>query len=542
VSAADVNYCARVIEHYSQSQQRKVSSKLRRRLVSCQAERAAELVVGVRTGRSVLVDDPVGTGKTVVALAAAARLLQSRSVDRVLVVAPNTVVADQWEQRARDILLGGFFDKVPSRHSTPPQPWQKGMVRVVTRRTMGSPPTGTARHLVIVDEAHRGLQHDGKFRKRLEKWGTNNWFMLVTATPFQFSMAGLTTMLQVGGMKSADVSALLEYGQAASNAFKAFHAEGASPDPAEKEHLSELRHQAEAALAHYRRGCSLGEALKVPHPPPLDAPASLDRIQTAPTWRDACEVARLVPELVGLGKGDAFQRRLVSSSEAFWNGAAGTDLERLAATSAPVKKFTTSLRAALGTGTEHPKVAATVAKATTWANQDRRHVLVYCVWTESADAIAKALRAVKGRDFDVERPTGTEVPGPLKRRFQRPPGTGRPVVLVLQDRFSESIDLDGGAPRLIHHDLPWNPARVRQRWGRVVRASSNFEKVPPHGIYVPVLDVHTDERLHHTVLRRYQIGDSVLVPLDAAEGEPGDSDTDDQSVFDTGNFEIFADT
>lgn len=30
-------------------------------------------------------------------------------------------------------------------------------------------------------------------------------------------------------------------------------------------------------------------------------------------------------------------------------------------------------------------------------------------------------------------------------------------MLVLPDRFSESIDLDGGNPSTDHHDLTWNP-------------------------------------------------------------------------------------
>jgi len=65
-------------------------------------------------------------------------------------------------------------------------------------------------------------------------------------------------------------------------------------------------------------------------------------------------------------------------------------------------------------------------------------------------------------------------------------------------------------PCLVHHDLPWTPARVTQRWGRVVRAGSNFAAVAETDIYVPILDLEADRRLFDTVKARAAIGDLLL--------------------------------
>jgi hypothetical protein len=535
VSDADVGFCTKVIDCYADQQKRGPDQTVRSRLVAAQARRAAELVSRVRSGRAVLVDDPVGTGKTVITLAAAARLLACRSVDRVLIVAPNSTVAEQWEDRARQVNRGAYFTRVARRASKGTPKWQQGMLRVVTRRELPSPPPGDARHLVIVDEAHRGLQTTSSTHDRLSEWKDAGRLMLVTATPFQMSMTGLTTMLEVGHVQADDVDALRRYGRDASAAIRARLETNTNPNAAELEALHELSAQATAALARYRGNISLTSELGIPHPPRLDDPASLCRVPASGDWRDAFEVARLVPDLVGLHNGDAFQRRLVSSSEAFWSGAVGTELQTKARRDRAVARFVGHLKTALGKNAEHPKIARSVEQARSWASGPRaRHVLIFCVWDETAATIESTLSGLNGRDFDVERPNEV-ISAALKKRLATPAAANtRSVVVVLQDRFSESIDLDGGEPCLIHHDLPWNPARIRQRWGRVVRASSGFTPVQPDRIHVPVLDVHTDNRLLDTVLYRAEIGDRILLPTGPEEGGLEAGDFDDGEALERG--------
>lgn len=547
--AGHVTFCRSFIDEYGRHQARQLPARRRARIVERQAERAAHLVAAVRSGNAVLVDDPVGTGKTVVTLAAAARLLDLGWIDRVLVVAPNVTVAHQWEERARSANQGiRYFQRVARDGRGP---WQQGMLRAVTRSKLTGPPPGAARYLVIVDEAHRGLQHPGGLRDRLLEWREAAELMLVTATPFQLSMTGLTTMLSVGKARPGDLKALEGYGRKAAEALRRrSHAAGPGgrsqadgplrqAQDGHQQDVPTLRNKAEEALRRYRPPGNLGEALGVPPPPRLDDPNSLRRLPVDPRWRDAFEVARLVPELVGCGKGDAFQRRLVSSSEAFWAGKAGTALESHANHRA-VRDFVRALRQDLGTGAGHPKVRATAERAAEWA-AGGRHVVIFCTWIESADAIYKALRQRSGRSWEVKRPTGTTVGPAVVTRLSQPPGAGEPpLVLVLTDRFSESIDLDGGRPCLIHHDLPWNPARLRQRWGRLVRAASGFEAIAAEDVFIPVLDVYTDRRLHETVVKRARIGDAVLLPIEPDDQGLDPGDDDDGVVFEGDNFEWLA--
>ncbi len=217
------------------------------------------------------------------------------------------------------------------------------------------------------------------------------------------------------------------------------------------------------------------------------------------------------------GKGDMFNRQLVSSAEGFWDSKAGTclrscDADVLEAVNLDfeaAEKLASELELALGEGSAHPKVRATVE----WVSQKVwccRHVLVFCVFAATRRALATALKDELGEER-VVAPEGDKIPGHKKAAFRKQPRSAdAAIVLVLQDRFSESIDLDGGNPCLVHHDLPWNPARLSQRWGRAVRASSGFQPIAPEDIYVPVLDTEVDRRLCETVRGRWEMGDLLL--------------------------------
>lgn len=133
-----------------------------------------------------------------------------------------------------------------------------------------------------------------------------------------------------------------------------------------------------------------------------------------------------------------------------------------------MRAFLDQLIERLGTGTTHPKVAATVDWVKTQVAEGR-HVVVFTSWLPTRDAIGQALIAAGVED--VSAPTGSKsIPKQIEARFKAS-APGQPVVLVLTDRFSESIDLDGGEPSIVHHDLAWNPVRLTQRWG----GSSGFE-------------------------------------------------------------------
>ena len=242
-------------------------------------------------------------------------------------------------------------------------------------------------------------------------------------------------------------------------------------------------------------------------------------------------MARTVPGLVGAGAGDMFNRELVSSSEAVLASRAFEELCTKAKGDPTLAQLADQLRRRLGSGDDHPKVRATVDKVTEWVAAGR-NVLVFCVFTRTQRAVAQAIedrikaQRLRGR---VAQPPGNNIEPELRDQFRS--RDDDPVVLVVRDVCSESIDLDGGRPCLVHHDLPWNPARLRQRWGRVVRAGSGFTAVDRDHIFMPVLDVEVDARLAATLITREAIG-NVLLPDGVGLGEREDGAASDGAIPD----------
>ncbi len=52
-----------------------------------------------------------------------------------------------------------------------------------------------------------------------------------------------------------------------------------------------------------------------------------------------------------------------------------------------------------------------------------------------------------------------------------------PEVLIATELLGEGLDLHRFCRRVIHHDLPWNPAKLEQRTGRVDRIGSLAERL-----------------------------------------------------------------
>jgi len=104
-----------------------------------------------------------------------------------------------------------------------------------------------------------------------------------------------------------------------------------------------------------------------------------------------------------------------------------------------------------------------------------------------------------------------------------------PDILVCTAIGSEGIDLHLNCDEIIHHDLPWNPARFEQRTGRIDRVGSLAErlydpKVRDHllDIGVPFLAFDYDEFQFKTLLSRAQKFEVLLgkpeFTLDVDEG------------------------
>ncbi len=502
----ETSTAAEWLEKYAEAARRADGSTVSTNLLEVQARRATEITDRLAAGEALVLPDPVGTGKTAVALIAAAMLFEAKMVRRIVIITPNEAVRKLWETRAT-------WARSP-RTGRPPA---KSTFNILTRKQLSSQrrPSKPEGVLVIIDEAHRGLQHEGDFQQTLEEWASGCPVLLVTATPFQLSSQGLMTMLGIGRTGSDRDKAKVEaYGSAVARLARELRqaSERSASDPSQHPAVA-------AALAEANRLSP--DAMSVVHRRIMEPDSDLlrlrgkppdlhsDLVKVADEWLETYHVARLIPEFLGVGKGDMFNRRLLSCSEAFWKGTAGRALRERAEKSKRIRALADELEHRLGGGCEHPKVEATAD----WVAQrirKGRHVLVFCVFVETQKALAEAItnKLSRSGQASVAWPTGAALPRNVVAQFRS--STVAPLALVVQDRFSESIDLDGGSPCLVHHDLPWTPARVTQRWGRVVRASSKFSPVKTEDIYVPVLDLASDRRLFKTVRTRAAIGDLLL--------------------------------
>lgn len=113
-----------------------------------------------------------------------------------------------------------------------------------------------------------------------------------------------------------------------------------------------------------------------------------------------------------------------------------------------------------------------------------------------------------------------------------------PDILVCTSIGSEGIDLHRECAEVIHHDLPWNPAKLEQRIGRVDRVGSLAE-VNSRQVRIGLpFQQHTYERWQHDVLlgraQRFQ----VLLgkpDFDPAAIEEEDFESENGCVIEPGN-------
>lgn len=105
-----------------------------------------------------------------------------------------------------------------------------------------------------------------------------------------------------------------------------------------------------------------------------------------------------------------------------------------------------------------------------------------------------------------------------------------PDVLVCTAIGSEGIDLHRYCAEVIHHDLPWNPAKLEQRIGRVDRVGSLAERFDLQlYIGIPFL-AHAYERFQYqTLLSRAQKFEVLLGKLEFPSEVPDEDEVTDEN-------------
>jgi superfamily II DNA or RNA helicase len=98
------------------------------------------------------------------------------------------------------------------------------------------------------------------------------------------------------------------------------------------------------------------------------------------------------------------------------------------------------------------------------------------------------------------------------RNFASPEG---PDILISSEVASEGVDLQFSS-LLINYDLPWNPARIEQRIGRIDRIGQEVDKIL---IWNFIYENTIDERIYDRLLDRLDIFRQALGSLEAILGE-----------------------
>ena len=88
---------------------------------------------------------------------------------------------------------------------------------------------------------------------------------------------------------------------------------------------------------------------------------------------------------------------------------------------------------------------------------DGFHPVVFCRFVDTAEYVARHLRATLAKDVRVEPVTGRLPPAEREARIARLTAEGGRFVLVCTDCLSEGINLQAHFDAVLHYDLAWNP-------------------------------------------------------------------------------------
>jgi len=102
------------------------------------------------------------------------------------------------------------------------------------------------------------------------------------------------------------------------------------------------------------------------------------------------------------------------------------------------------------------------------ANGRRRKLVIFTEHRDTVDYLAERIRTVLGRPDEVVTIYGGVNREERRRRQGRFTDDPRVCVLVATDAAGEGINLQR-AHLMVNYDLPWNPNRIEQRFGRIHR-------------------------------------------------------------------------
>ena len=429
------------------------------------------VLAAVRRHRGALLADPVGSGKTFVALAAGA-VLNPGNPTACLV--PATLVA-QWRSVAARL---GVRVSVTSHQQA----------------SRGRLPLGT-RGLVIVDESHHFRNpHTHRYR-HVAPWLVGRPTLLVTATPVVNRLEDLAHQLLLGVRDDAlladgviSLEAALSLGEGAT-ALARLVIEEPSVDgrpvrlarvsPADQrecraaaeaigwiDRLSLSCHPPTAALVRGTLGRAAGSS-------PAALRGALRRYRTLLLHaRDAARSGRTLSRFELRRFAGELQDQMVLW-ELLPESGAGIDLDLT-----DLERTDVAIEAA-AQASQAPDAKLERLQSIL---SDGRPTIVFVSRRETVRYLRERLAGPPIAWCTGERaglgPTAVPRAAVLGwfRSGGSPPVGPDPVCLVVTDVAAEGLDLQRAA-RVVHYDLPWTPMRLEQREGRAVRLGSAHDEV-----------------------------------------------------------------
>jgi hypothetical protein len=423
--------------------------------------------------RGAILADPVGTGKTYIALAVARN--RCREFPAVCIVPPALAEQWQWVAHALDI---------------PAVIWSHARV------SRGKLPTANG-PLVLVDESHHFRNRAIRRYEHLAPWITGRRVIFISATPVVNKLTDVANQLRLAVRDDALVDLGLP---SITQVLRAHHAHQAL------EHLiirgddgETLRPQrCDKVVPTYFGSVELEPLLEAVDDLNHSTNPSIQSLIRSVFWRAAASspaallgCAKRYQRLLHHARDARASGRAMSRAALHWFTAGAEDqlvfwpllTDGESATDLDLTDLVTldNLIPAIRAQAEVPDAKC---RALRTVLSDERPTLVF---TTSEDTIAYLRRQLD--IFNLAWCTGrnagigsTPLPRHVVLNWFRPearrraPHVGRPYVLLSTDVAAEGLDLQAAA-RVVHYDLPWTAVRLTQRDGRVLRLGSTHRQV-----------------------------------------------------------------
>ena len=475
--------------------------------------------------RYVLADDP-GAGKTVMAGLLVKELLLRGDAANVMVVSPGVLV-DQWDEEMREKFGLEFETLTRDKVLHEGNPFARGglwlaRLDVLARNSEGilDKACEVDWDLIIFDEAHKmsatvwgsEVKKTKRYQMAEEIGKHTRNLLMMTATPhsgkeeqFQLFMALLDSDRFEGvareGSRKVDVNDLMR--RLVKEELRTFEGTRLFPErfaftvkyelsQPEKElyvavtdYVREEMNRADRIEGDNRRRTAVGFALTTLQRRLASSPAAIHRSLER-------RKARLESELREVRMHAAVQPEFVAVPEDWEDLDDLTDEEREALENKAIEGATTARTPAeleteisvldrLLLKSSAVKTSPTYAKwdalrDTLDDNQEmrddtgaRRKVIIFTEHKDTLDDLVNRLTQHLGRDdavITIHGGTKREDRKKAKETFEH---NERCVFLIATDAAGEGVNLHKNAHLLINYDLPWNPNRIEQRFGRVHR-------------------------------------------------------------------------